>query len=362
MAPGSGLTPGCLVNVLVFEFFPFHAQNFPMYEHWLPVLTGQDRLNIRYYAHPQLMRDLAFPEPQRLESIPPAQAWRERLPSLRLHWFVQERFLRAQIRAHQAQYVVFNTVERGYSAALAARIEGVKKVLVAHNPERLGWQRRADTSLFCMNHYIYRSLSERLPLDGYFLSFFPPERFTDSVHNAVPVIGVPGGVSFKRRDYQLLLDLAGSWERSGAGPGPAVFNIISEVGFKDGRQLWDRVHQAGLMRHFRFHERLSDRDFARQVYECDYLLPLVGNTDPSYLREKNSATFSHAARYRKPMLLTPAEARAWEVPAEACGIYADVQGLGRLLVGLSSGVTPLHEAFGKHVADMLEANRRVLRR
>lgn len=347
------------VNVLVFEFFPFHAQNFPMYEHWLPLLTGEQRLNIRYYAHPDLMRDLAFPEPERLQPIPPSPVWRKRLPSLRLQWFLHERFLRTQVRRHQAAWVVLNTAEPGYSAGLAARLNGVNKLLIAHNPERLGWQRRPDTFVFCMNQYIYRSLRERVALDGYLLSFFPPERFTDTVINAVPVVGVPGGVSFKRRDYALLLDTAKEWGRDSA-PGQAVFNIISEVDFKDGRRLWEQVHEAGLARHFRFHHRLTDRAFARQVYECDYLLPLVGNADKSYLREKNSATFSHAARFAKPMLLTAEEAAAWEVPAEACGIYRGAADLRQLLAQVQPGTTAMHAAFRQHVAAMIEANRDLL--
>lgn len=347
------------MNVLVFEFFPFHAQNFPMYEHWLPLLTGEAKLNIRYFAHPALMRDLAFPSADRLQAIPPSPAWRKRLPSLRLQWFLHERFLRAQIHRHRAQWVVLNTAEHGYSAAMAARIDGVQKLLIAHNPERLGWQRRADTAVFCMNQYIYRSLCNRMPLDGYLLSFFPPQHFSDPVANPVPVVGVPGGVSFKRRDYGLLLDTAKAW-RHGPAPGQAVFNIISEVDFKDGRRLWEQVHEAGLERHFRFHHRLTDQDFARQVYECDYLLPLVGNADKSYLREKNSATFSHAARYAKPMLLTGEEVAAWEVPADACGIYRDAADLAQLLAGLQPGVTAMHGAFARHVAGMIEANRRLL--
>lgn len=328
-----------------------------MYEHWLPLLTGKSEINIRYFAHPELMRDLAFPRPDRLQSIPPTSAWRKRLPFNRLQWFLHERFLRAQIQRHQAEWVVLNTAERGYSAAMAERVEGVKKLLIAHNPERLGWQRRSDTFVFCMNQYIYRSLRERVPLDGYLLSFFPSERFSDPVTNAVPLVGVPGGVSFKRRDYALLLEIAQSW---GSSAGPAVFNIISEVDFKEGRRLWDQVHEGGLERHFRFHHRLTDRAFARQVYESDYLLPLVGNADKSYLREKNSATFSHAARYGKPMLLTREEAVAWEVPSEACGIYLDAAGLGRLLAELQPGMTVMHECFTRHITKMINTNERLI--
>lgn len=329
-----------------------------MYEHWLPVLAGNTQLNIRYFAHPDLMRDLAFPKAERIAPIPPSSAWRKRLPSTRMQWFLHERFLRAQIRQHRADWVVVNTTEHGYSAALAQRTKGVKKILIAHNPERLGWQRQSDTWVFCMNEYIYRSLRDRVPLDGYLLSFFPPVHFTDPVLNAVPLVGVPGGVSFKRRDYGTLLELARSW---GKEAGAAVFNIISEVNFKDGRRLWQQVHDAQVERHFRFHQRLTDRDFARQVYECDYLLPLVGNADRSYLREKNSATFSHAARYGKPMLLTAEEAAAWEVPAPACGIYYDAASLGRLLDARRTGITAMHEGFVQHVAKMIDTNTRLLR-
>lgn len=329
-----------------------------MYEHWLPLLTGNTQLNIRYFAHPDLMRDLAFPEAGRLAPIPPSAAWRKRLPSTRAQWFLHERFLRAQIRQHRADWVVVNTTEYGYSAAMVQRTTGVKKILIAHNPERLGWQRQGDTSVFCMNEYIYRSVRDSVALDGYMLSFFPPVRFTDPVINAVPLVGVPGGVSFKRRDYGTLIELARSW---GSGAGAAVFNIISEVDFKEGRRLWQQVHDAKLERHFRFHHRLTDRDFARQVYECDYLLPLVGNADRSYLTQKNSATFSHAARYGKPMLLTDEEAAAWEIPAPACGVYGDAAGLGRLLGKQRPEITPMHEAFVQHVASMIDANERLLR-
>lgn len=328
-----------------------------MYEHWLPLLTGESEINIRYFAHPELMRDLAFPQPERLQAIPPRAVWRKHLPFNRLQWFFNERFLRAQVQRYEAEWVVLNTAERGYSAAMTERVKGVNKLLIAHNPERLGWQRRSDTLVFCMNQYIYRSLHERVPLDGYMLSFFPPERFSDSVNNAVPVVGVPGGVSFKRRDYALLLDIAQSW---GSSAGPAVFNIISEVDFKEGRRLWDKVHEAGLERHFRFHRRLTDRDFARQVYECDYLLPLVGNADKSYLREKNSATFSHAARYGKPMLLTREEAAAWEVPSGACGMYGDIAELRRLLAELQPGVTVMHQCFARYIAQMIDTNERLI--
>jgi hypothetical protein len=349
------------VNILVFEFFPFHAQNFPMYERWLPVLLRSACPTIRYYAHPALLQDLCFPPRDRLVAIPPSRYWRRLLSRTGGMWAIHEAFVRREIRRHRPHCVVLNTVEAGRSVQLLARLQGVRKIALLHNPDKLILERRADTRYLCMNDYIFHNLHSHVPLDGYMLSFFPPVSFSDTVANAVPVVGVPGGVSFKRRDYPMLVEIAREW-RARPPVRHAVFNIISEVGFKEGAKLRDRVEEAGVGKFFRFHARLTDADFARQIYESDYLLPLVGGVDPSYLREKNSATFSHAARYGKPMLLTGAEAEAWEVPRSACGVYEDREQLRRLLEQVADLGPAWQQPFRDHVAAKLERNREALAR
>jgi hypothetical protein len=208
-----------------------------------------------------------------------------------------------------------------------------------------------------MNDYVYQNARDKL--DGYFLSFFKPFEFEyEETDNAV-ILGVPGGVSFERRNYDLLLDVCAGWQ-GGAQSVNVKFNIVGNINSHDGKVLRQRVADEHMERFFLFHDRLDDRAFSREISRCDYLLPLIGPMQSQYLKGKNSATLSHAARYSKPLIITEESMHEWSVPQECCVTYTDVVNLRETLSQLKKCDAALINNFSQYIESKVDENRQLL--
>ncbi len=349
-----------MLKVLVFEFFPYHAQNFPMYPQLLPELLGTDDVSFEFYAVPEQIPDLIFPQPEHLHRIYPSTAFESRLKRLRLNVPYLKGVVALQRRKYRPDCIVFNTLEPGATYRTFAGIKATKKIGILHNPDTARFAKDANTRYLCMNEYIYQNLRADGLLDGYLLSFFPPlDLGATPAHDGI-VVGIPGGISFNRRDYHVALDAAAIWKASNK-PVHVTFNVIGEVGRKDGRALQEQIRSRGLERYFIFHERLTDADFAVQVHACDYLLPLVGGQQERYLKVKNSATFSHSARYLKPMVLPVTAAREWDLSPECCITYENTADLAARLASLPQPDPDIQKNYAALIARKLADNRAVLR-
>lgn len=116
-------------------------------------------------------------------------------------------------------------------------------------------------------------------------------------------IGIPGAVSFMRRDYtSLITAVAGN-----VGYGKNIkFVILGNIHRDDGESLLADIRQSSLESNFIiFESYVPDDVFYGYVCQCDYLMPLVHphkKEYSKYLDEKISGTYNLAFAYKIPML------------------------------------------------------------
>ena len=143
------------------------------------------------------------------------------------------------------------------------------------------------------------------------------------------MIGIQGQVDFKRRDYNLVVEVSEKLKEGGIKN--IKFNII---GTHNRETLRDIVSEKGLQSYFVFHESLDDRQFFEEVAKCDYLMPLLGEEQKSYYANKMTATYSHSAAYRIPMIIYSANAEAWGINHAQAVLYSDINSLFGVLKSL----------------------------
>ena len=141
-----------------------------------------------------------------------------------------------------------------------------------------------------------------------------------------------------------------------------VLNIflIAQI-LEDGQKLKDLIESQELHEYFQFHDTLSDHAFCQQIYESNYLWPLLGVDNAKYLFQKNTASYSQSARYKKPMILTKENAEAWSIPEDCCLVYEDLDELYNKLVSSNDRGASMAENYSRFIKNKIEENQGLLR-
>ena len=255
----------------------------------------------------------------------------------RVRAFLYRRRVPHLVRRLAPDAVILNTAEPApYSELLRDLAHPVKLGLV-HNPrrERLGDSDRDPTTLlFCLHEYNFHRLRGELLVDGYLSPFFRySERLSRPSSDAAIELAVQGIISFSRRDYLSLIDVARRLMARSPRP-RVVFNILGDSSIRDGPRLRHLVMQHGLEPYFKLHRWLSDHEFFQQLQRAQYLLPLIApHTGPYASGAKVSAAFGHSGAYGIPLLVQMQVAEGWGVPRDACVTYRDSTDLTDILAG-----------------------------
>lgn len=137
--------------------------------------------------------------------------------------------------------------------------------------------------------------------------FHPPFRETaiEEKKQGELWIAIPGSVEFKRRDYLSLIDAFAALPEK---PDVRFFLLGNgEHAAGNGRELQQRVQEAGLQDHFVFFKGYVPDDLLHTyVRNCDAIMPLIHpiNADmEKYLENQISGAFHLAFAYRKPLLM-----------------------------------------------------------
>lgn len=131
-------------------------------------------------------------------------------------------------------------------------------------------------------------------------------------------IVIPGGVSYGRRDYDLLLSNETGYPRN------VKFILLGNINRADGQVVLEKIRSRGLDSSFVvFNEYVPDDTFYSYVEASDYMMPLVhpdNSKYTKYVRDKISGTYDLAIAYRKPMLC-PKEMKQYEDFADTALFY-----------------------------------------
>lgn len=344
-------------KVLVFELNNYHTETFPIYEHVLPKLFGEEAMTFEYYVLPQKQADVAtFYEKSNAICSRVIFFFIRKLQLRRLYYTWK---INRIVKETGADIVVFNSVEPDRNLKVFSGIEAPLKIGVMHNPGKIAYQKGANERLFVLNKNVFDKYRERLALDGFILPFYHPRSLsTLEKKSGQTLIAVQGLVKFNRRDYGLVVDVAKALKRRGQSH--IRFNIIGNIGTKDGQKLKERIRTEGLEEYFILHGFLHDREFLEEVAKCDYIMTALSPAYDQYFTDKMTASFSHSATFRIPMILSGQNAAAWGIPDEAAVVYDTIDEMVAKL--LEEGYETRAERYRSYVAKMIDNNLEELKR
>ena len=351
------------MKVLVFELNSFHLEVLPTYPALMPSLFG-DRLDIDYFVLPALVK--------RARAAIGANVHRLNSPHLR--YVLPTKPLRVGYYRWRIQRIidqlcpdaiVFNTVEPPPYFRVFQQLDHPLKIGIVHNPRRDGadfLSRGSVELIFCLHDYNYRSLQEDGLVDGYVSPFFKflevPQEPTPTAHVEIVVQGV---ISFSRRDYAMLIDVADRLRK--ASPSPrVVFNILGDADIRDGPMLKRMVAERGLHDSSRFHSWLPDKEFFQALQGAHYVMPLLNPASGAYAgTSKVTNAFGHSGAYSTPLLLHRETATQWSVPQSACVTYASPGELETVLAHGVDDYAARASAYRTLIAGKISENHRMLR-
>ena len=352
---GRQVLPINLKTVLVIEVNYFHTEVFPIYAEYLPTLLNERDLRITYLTHEWSARQFK-------DSFLKVDGFFGRLQSKLLqltgHYeSAVESSIEKLINNSKPDVLVFNSIEPEKPHKLFRALSRNVSIAIgiSHNPELLDREGdRKNAYYFCLSKVVYNHYREKL--DGYMLPFFKQY----DVPGAAPAgagcvrIGIQGHVDFARRDYPLLVETA--QVLLSVGYTGVQFNIIGTL-YRE--KLMELTQSAGVSGYFIFHEKLDDKAFFSQVASCHFIMPLLGTAQSDYFVRKTTASYSHSAAYRIPMILSKDNAVAWGLSKSECMIYDDASDLARLLMELRADDNQF-EKYSAFVEGEISVNHQLL--
>lgn len=348
-------------KVMVVELNAYHAEVFPVYPNLIPELWPDEGVTFSYCVHPRAVRPMQGIGTEQFHPLAPARLFKI---ASQLFFYVplMRWLLLRHIRREQPDLVIFNTIEPERNYRVFKGLRGIRRMGLVHNPHKLMLEDSTDERMMfvCLHRHIFQHYAKSRNLAAYLIPFFsqfPPL----PVHNEKQrILAVQGIVSWKRRDYGLLIRMAQRLKQQ--GDSHIRFDIIGNSLRKQGPKLRQAVQKAGLEEYFIFHEYLSDEAFFGRIAAADYILPLIGPEQERYLRGKATASYAHAGTYNKPMILHRETAAAWDIPPAACIRYAGDDELVEKLGSLHKQDEELAANFKQFVDTSIAENRASLQR
>ena len=315
------------MKILIVELNKYHTETFPIHSNLLPAFFGEDDIEFHYMCHEDNARQLNDVYENTAPVVSNFIYFLVKNTGLRPWYF--KRKIQGTIDRIIADAVVFNSIEPERNRKVFNAVKAKRKIAVIHNPKRFSLRKNDNEDFFVISKTVFEAFKDALPLSGYLLPFFKPYPSEPSVKNSgKTMIGIQGLIDFRRRDYNFLVKLAITLKKQGISN--VLFNIIGANNKKGGKKLRDMIREDALSEYFRLHEKLVDKAFYSEIETCDLLMPLLGPLQESYLKEKTSATLSHAAAYSKPMLLSRSNAVAWELDEGNAFLYNDLESCAQL--------------------------------
>lgn len=344
------------MKLLVVELNQYHTETFPIYAPLLPSFLHTEEIELHFLCHAEKASELSSVYEDISPVISKAGYFIVRNLQLRsnyFRWKIQKIIDRLDI-----DVLVFNSIEPDRNQKVFKALQSPHKLAIVHNPAKLIIEKEPNESYFVLGESVYEHFKTSLPLDAYLLPFFKPfQTKAKSKADDCLMIGVQGLVDFRRRDYDFLIQLAKNLKMKEVTS--VRFNIIGSNNKKGGARLRELIAQNDLGNYFILHEYLDDKTFFSEIEACDLLMTLLGEKQKHYFKDKTTATFSHAAAFNKPMLLSLDNAKAWSLDETTQYIYKDLASAAELL----SSITDLPSrkaAFSDWRETKLEKNRALL--
>lgn len=222
-------------------------------------------------------------------------------------------FLQYYFRSRKITHVIINTLDstflhvvlrflprRMHLVGIAHRVHEIDADLAFRsNVKRMNavLTLSEDTLAYLRNTYPALKKTQSF----YPVFFCPPSATMDRDPHEL-WIAIPGQLSFKRRDYRLLLDYVGQKPSQ-----PLRFLLLGNAAKFDGPEIADRIKAEGLDRYFFYkNEFIPYAEFIELISICDYVLPLIGEQTwmvASYQQSQVTAAMNWAMGFQKHVIV-----------------------------------------------------------
>jgi hypothetical protein len=350
-------------HVMVVEPHTYHTSLLRMYAEFLPSLLGAADVRITYAVRGRRLAAVREFLPPGAAVIALGRGAFDVGPGTAVaSWWVEHR-LRALVRKHAPDVVVLNTLDDVTVQRAFRRLRVPHKIGLIHNGASAvpTWPATPGTLLACLHRYNFEDMSATEAFGAYFSPYFLP-----AVTRAPTVAGGPlriaasGVISMPRRDYALLLDVAGRLHAAG-GPAPVLFDIVGESADRDGPQLQREISARGLDDYFRMHTGLSDSSYYQLLCDADYVSDLVRPDAGPYQHGKVTLAYGNSGALGRPLLLHRDVADRIQLPPAAAAIYTTIDDLMAIVAAGPAAAEPRAQRYREYVATEIARNHDQLR-
>ena len=352
------------IKVFVFELNTYHLEILPLYRAQLPALFDEKKISIHYFLNTAIAK--------RAETILGTSVTRLGnelvryvFPTKTMRAFFYRHAIQKLINHHKPDVIVFNTLEPKPYQDLFKALDHPVKIGLVHNFETYNSHDKIKSEnelLFCLHKYNYVTLNKAdRKADGYFVPFNRCLDFVKTRHKIDQIeIAVPGIISYNRRNYLLLIQLAKTFALHNHST-KITFNILTNSTERDGPDFRKKIEEENLQKYFRFHRWLSDVDFFDQLANAHYVMPILNHDRGTYALGKVSAAFEHSGAYGVPLILDERTAQTWGLGKTNGIIYDSPDNLVELLLTKKVDRDSLSREYNLFVTRQMEENQEFLR-
>jgi hypothetical protein len=349
------------MKACVIELNQCHTEIFPIYENFLPIIFPDRHLEIHYFVVPRKYEELKNIYGGNLHKVyQPAVYYVCSKTGMRSLYF--KYCVNRIVSEHQPDLIIFNSIVPKRIWYAFDSISDKLKFGIVHGFDELSPQERGNTFYFVLGESLFQKYSGQ-NIHAYLLPFFPQFTFKQEKQPKYEevVIAIQGSIDFRRRDYPLLVEIAK--ELKVRRINGIKFNIVGDMRHRDARRLRNMVSESGVQSYFLFHRSLNDEQFYREIIKSHFLMPLLTDTQRSYLSsDRISSTLSHSGSYNKPMILSQNNANIWQMNDQVALIYEEKQDLIDVMMHLpdEDNYSHLCKSLNSWREKRIEENRRHL--
>tara|TARA_B100001123_G_scaffold450046_1_gene618232 strand:+ start:1605 stop:2711 length:1107 start_codon:yes stop_codon:yes gene_type:complete len=351
------------IKVFVFELNTYHLDILPLYRAQLPALFDEKKISIHYFLNIAIAKRAETILGGRVTRLG-NKLLRYACPSKIMRAFFYRHAIQKLIDHHKPDVIVFNTLEPKPYHEIFKALDHPIKIGLVHNLKTYNSHDKikSDTEfLFCLHKHNYVTLNKAgRKVDGYIVPFHRCLDIVKTRHEIDQIeIAVPGIISYNRRNYLLLIQLAERFSLHNHST-KITFNILTDSTQRDGPDLRKRIEEKNLQKYFRFHRWLSDVNFFTQLANAHYVMPILNHGRGTYALGKVSIAFGHSGAYGVPLILDERTAEIWGLDKKNGLIYDSLDNLVKLLLTKKVDRHSLSQEYNLFIKRQIEENREFL--
>jgi GT2 family glycosyltransferase len=233
------------------------------------------------------------------------------------HWHIKLLILFRMlmyVRKNRINYVVVNTLDSTFGHVIIRFFKRLYKVGIAHQIGNVSHSKvykmnvkRMQGVLTLSKHtltYLKTNHPDIQNTSFFYPIFFCKENIKNEGRRDEVKIVIPGQLSHKRRDYQMLLDCCVQLKHNDIR---IKFYLLGDAHKFDGPEIIKFIHDNELEKMFWFNSgRIPYNDFLRYISEADYVMPLLSTNVANYkyyLESQISASFNWALGLKKHLII-----------------------------------------------------------